>query len=84
MINVSETNRKKSSGGRRRRSGRGLSRERTITAAPAYIKREIPFYEFLDEEGLVKLEEQADWLIQEIGLEFRDDPKALEPDFKRL
>lgn len=32
----------------------------------------------LDEEGLVKLENQADWLIQEIGLEFREDPNALE------
>ena len=46
--------------------------------APAYVKREIPFYEFLGEEGLVKIEDQADWIIQEIGLEFRDDPKALE------
>ena len=42
------------------------------------MKRQIPFYEFLGEEGLVKLEDQADWLIQEVGLEFRDDAKALE------
>jgi trimethylamine--corrinoid protein Co-methyltransferase len=61
-----------------RRSSRGRSRERKITVAPAYVKRQIPFYEFLGEEGLVKLEDQADWLIQEVGLEFRDDPKALE------
>lgn len=47
------------------------------TQAPAYIKRTIPFYPFLDEEGLVKIEEQADWIISEIGLEFRDDPEAL-------
>ncbi len=59
------------------RRGRG-ERTRPVTSAPAFIKREIPFYEFLGEEGLVKLEEQADWIIQEIGLEFRDDPKALE------
>ena len=64
------------SGGRRR--GGGRNRERVQAAAPAYIKREIPFYEFLGEEGLVRLEEQADWIIQEVGLEFRDDPKALE------
>ncbi|MDH3219468.1 MAG: trimethylamine methyltransferase family protein, partial [Gammaproteobacteria bacterium] len=67
------------SGGRRRgggRTGRGRSRPQASTAA--YITREIPFYEFLGEEGLVKLEEQADWIIQEIGLEFRDDPGALE------
>ena len=65
-------------GKRRRRAGRGQARERKVATAPAYVKRQIPFYEFLGEEGLVKLEEQADWLIQEIGIEFRDDPNALE------
>ena len=60
----------------RRRGGR--TRARAEVAAPAFIKRQVPFYEFLGEEGLVKLEEQADWIIQEIGLEFREDPKALE------
>lgn len=68
------TTRERSSG--RRRGGRG--RERQQVSAPAFIKRQIPFYEFLGEEGIVKLEDQADWIIQEIGLEFRDDPKALE------
>ena len=47
-------------------------------AAPAYVKREIPFYAFLSEDNLVKLEDQADWIIQEVGLEFREDPVALE------
>lgn len=47
-------------------------------SAPAYVKRQIPFYEFLSEDNLVRLEEQADWIIQEIGLEFREDPVALE------
>ena len=71
----------RTSTGRQRGSGRrrgGRSRERPQVTAPAFIKREIPFYEFLGEEGIVKLEQQADWIIQEIGLEFRDDPKALE------
>jgi trimethylamine--corrinoid protein Co-methyltransferase len=31
----------------------------------------------LSEEDLVKLEGQVDWLIENIGLEFRDDPEAL-------
>ncbi|RLA14063.1 MAG: trimethylamine methyltransferase [Gammaproteobacteria bacterium] len=62
----------------RRRGARGKKRERKTVVAPAYVKRQIPFYEFLGEEGLVRLEEQAEWLIQEVGLEFRDDPKALE------
>ncbi len=76
---MTEKNNSKSSAGRGRgRSNRGRSRERKITIAPAYVKRQIPFYEFLGEEGLVKLEDQADWLMQEVGLEFRDDPNALE------
>ncbi|MEM1277801.1 MAG: trimethylamine methyltransferase family protein [Pseudomonadota bacterium] len=61
---------------RRSRSPReGRSRS---TAQPAYITRAIPYYEFLGEEGLSRIEAQADWLIQEIGLEFREDPVALE------
>ncbi len=63
---------------RRRRTSRRADRaDRTVAAAPAYVKRRIPFFEFLNEEGLVKLEDQAEWLIQEIGLEFREDPSAL-------
>jgi trimethylamine--corrinoid protein Co-methyltransferase len=74
MNDRAQTRKARTSG--RRRGGR--AREREQLAAPAFIKREIPFYEFLGEEGIVKLEQQADWIIQEIGLEFRDDPKALE------
>ena len=62
-----------------RRRSRGARRgERAAVSAPAYISRQIPFYEFMNEEGLVRLEDQADWIIQEIGLEFREDPIALE------
>ncbi len=61
-----------------RRRTRGERQTRAVLQAPAYITRKIPYYEFLGEEGLVKLEEQADWIIQEIGLEFREDPEALQ------
>ncbi len=61
----------------RSRGGRAAKKQRAEHTAPAYITRKIPFYEFLDEEGLVTLEKQADWLIQEIGLEFRGDDEAL-------
>ena len=57
---------------------RQTSRTRKTLEAPAYIKRDIPFYEFLSEEGLQRIESQADWLIENNGMEFRDDPKALE------
>ena len=64
------------------RRGRRRSRQKhqqvSSAPAPAYIKREIPFYQLLSEEGLVRLEQQADWLIQEVGVEFRDDPEALQ------
>ncbi len=66
----------------RTRRSRGGAREaklnREEAKAPAYVTRQIPFYEMLGEEGLIRLEDQADWLIQEIGLEFREDPIALE------
>ncbi len=64
--------------GRRRRPKRDRAKERKETTAPAFIKRELPFYEMLSEEGLVALEDQADWLMQEVGIEFREDPEALE------
>ena len=37
----------------KKRSGRGHKRERPQAAAPAYITRKIPYFEFLDEEGLI-------------------------------
>ncbi|MCP4984013.1 MAG: trimethylamine methyltransferase family protein [Gammaproteobacteria bacterium] len=74
-VNETAASRNVPTGGRRRG---GRNRERAQMIAPAFIKRQIPFYEFLGEEGIVKLEDQADWIIQEIGLEFRDDPKALQ------
>lgn len=61
-----------------RRSKRGERQKRSVVSAPAYITRKVPFYAFMDEEGLVALEDQADWLLQEVGIEFREDPKALQ------
>ncbi|MEC7208179.1 MAG: trimethylamine methyltransferase family protein, partial [Pseudomonadota bacterium] len=46
-------------------------------AAPAYITRKIGYYDFLDEDALAAIEAQADWLISEKGIAFRDDPAAL-------
>lgn len=67
------------SGGRKARTAaRKLEEKQSAETAPAYIKRKIPFYDFLDEEALVRIEDHADWLMQEIGIEFRDDPLALD------
>ena len=58
-------------------SRRARRTERPAPAMPAFITRTIPFVEYMREEGLVRIEEQADRLIEEIGIEFRDDLKAL-------
>ncbi|MDA9109139.1 trimethylamine methyltransferase family protein, partial [Woeseiaceae bacterium] len=47
------------------------------TEYEAYIERNIPYFEILDEEGLALIENNADILLEEIGIEFRDFPEAL-------
>ncbi len=42
---------------------------------PPYIKRNIPTYDILSEENLLKVEATADRILAEIGIEFRDDPR---------
>lgn len=54
-----------------RRKGEGM------TAAPSIVRRRIPFYELLGEESLEAIEAQADWILKEIGVEFRGDDEAL-------
>lgn len=41
------------------------------------IIRKIPVYNLLDETALAALEEQADWILAEIGVSFPDDDEAL-------
>lgn len=69
------------SGSRRGRGGGAARRaERTapkIEAAP-YILRRIPNYEILDEEGLALIEANAETVLEEIGVNFADNPAALE------
>lgn len=43
-----------------------------------YVTRKIATYEVLDEEGLALIEGNADTVLEEIGIEFRDDAEALE------
>ncbi|HXY76991.1 MAG TPA: trimethylamine methyltransferase family protein [Steroidobacteraceae bacterium] len=50
---------------------------RSHTFVP-YITRKIPYYEVLGTDGLELLEHNADTILEEIGIEFRDDPESLE------
>lgn len=43
-----------------------------------FIRRNIPTYDILSEENLERIEAVADRILAEIGIEFRDDPAALE------
>ena len=64
----------------RRPSGREAKRAaRTAQAAASvpYITRKIPVYEVLGSEGLELLERNADLILEEIGIEFREDPEVL-------
>ena len=42
-----------------------------------FLTRTLAPFEVLDEEGLSIIEENADTILQEVGLEFRGDPDAL-------
>jgi trimethylamine--corrinoid protein Co-methyltransferase len=69
--------------GRRSRGGGGADARRAQRQKPKlvqnpYIVRKIPLVTVLDEEGLVTIENNADTILQEIGIEFRDEPEALE------
>src|SRR6188474_3052686 len=44
---------------------------------PAYVTRRIPYYAMLDDDALARIEAQADRLLEQTGIEFRDDPDAL-------
>src|SRR5262245_45813444 len=72
------------SGGRRGRgAGGGAAARRAARSGGGpgksltYITRNIRTYEVLDEEGLALIEANADRVLEEIGIEFRDDAEAL-------
>ena len=68
-------------GRRRERSGREARREARSggQAGPGrpYIVRNIPTYDIISEERLLRIEATADRILAEIGIEFRDDETAL-------
>jgi len=70
-------------GGRAGRRGRGGAETRRAARRGGgreqlgYILRKIPCFEVLNEEALEIIEHNADTVLQEVGLEFRDDAEAL-------
>ena len=66
---------------RRARSGGGAARRAERTAvrieAARYIERHIPNLEVLNEEALAIIEANAETVLQEIGVNFPEQPAAL-------
>lgn len=75
MSDEKKPRRSRRSGGR---DAKRAARAAQAVAREAYIKRRIPPYELLDEEGLQLIENNADTVLEEIGIEFRDDEEALQ------
>src|SRR6056297_738963 len=61
---------------RRARTRRDTSRPIGVAPPSPFVQRNLPFFDVIDEETFVKLEAQVDWLIESVGIEFRDDPEA--------
>ncbi|MCA3558698.1 MAG: trimethylamine methyltransferase family protein, partial [Rhodobacter sp.] len=68
--------------GRRARGGGGSARRAERTAisfdVAGYIRRNIPNFEILNEEALEIIEWNADTVLEEIGVNFVDNPGALD------
>ncbi|HFC05343.1 MAG TPA: trimethylamine methyltransferase, partial [Rhizobiales bacterium] len=66
-----------------RRSGGGAEARRALRSGGSvtqltYIKRQIPVFEVLGEEGLQLIEANAEKVLAETGIDFREDAEALE------
>ncbi|MEM8578741.1 MAG: trimethylamine methyltransferase family protein, partial [Pseudomonadota bacterium] len=68
--------------GRRARGGGGAARRAARSAVSfetaKYIERNIPNFEVLTEEALEIIEHNAETVLEEIGVNFIDNPKALQ------
>ena len=62
----------------RGRAARIAERTRVKTEAAAYIERKVPTYEVAPVETLELIENNADLILEEIGIEFRDDAEAID------
>ena len=63
---------------RRGRAGRQAAGPQAADTSVPYITRNIPYYEVLDDDGLSLIENNAETILEEVGIEFRDDEEALQ------
>jgi trimethylamine--corrinoid protein Co-methyltransferase len=72
---MSEETRGRRGGGR---EGRKATRAAHAEPAAAFLTRTLKPFEILSDEGLEILEHNADTILEEVGVEFRDYPSAIE------
>ena len=63
---------------KRARSSRRNANAQSVALASPYIQRKLPFFDVLTEEEMVRIDNQVDWMIENVGVAFRDDPVALD------
>ncbi len=71
---MSEVNRRQRGSARAERRAK---RERPSKPAIPYITRRIPVFELASEELLALIETNAEILLEQTGIDFRDDPDAI-------
>ncbi len=59
------------------REARRAARSKPKVAVVPYITRKVPVYEIASEETLDLVERNAETIMQEIGIDFRDDPESV-------
>ncbi|QIE46325.1 trimethylamine methyltransferase family protein [Pseudohalocynthiibacter aestuariivivens] len=62
---------------RRARTRRDVDAGWAPDLASPHVERRLPFFDPINDDGIERLEAQVDWIMQDLGLEFRDDPEAL-------
>ncbi len=54
-----------------------IAKQTSISKGPPYITRRVPAYDIASEEVLLLIEKNAETVIEEIGIDFRDDADAV-------
>ena len=62
---------------RRARIRRDAGAPQDAHLASPHVQRQLPFFDPIHEDGILRLEAQVDWIMQDVGIEFRDDPEAI-------
>ena len=60
------------------REAKRVARAARAASSVPFITRALPRYEVLNDDGLAVIERNADTILEEIGIEYRGDPEALD------